>query len=85
MRSIPGAPLVCGYSRRSARIAASTMCAHANSCAIAAATSGKRFGSTMVGAAGQTMRTTAGMLSGSTNSTLRWSWLIWPDVRGVMG
>jgi hypothetical protein len=44
--------------------AASTMCARANSWATVAAVSGKRFGSTMVGAAGQTMRTTGGWLSG---------------------
>jgi hypothetical protein len=40
------------------------MCARANSWATVAAVSGKRFGSTMVGAAGQTMRTTGGWLSG---------------------
>jgi hypothetical protein len=44
-----------------------------------------RFGSVMVGCAGQMMRTMAGMPSGSTSSTLRWSWLTWPDANGVMG
>ena len=63
--------------------AARTMCARANSCAMAAATSGKRFGSTTVGALGQTMRTMAGMPSGSTNSILRRSWLT-RRARGVM-
>ena len=33
----------------------------------------------------QTMRTIAGMLSGSTSSTFRWSWLIWLLAKGVMG
>ncbi len=50
--------------------AASTMCALANSCAIAAAVSGKRLGSIIVGFGGQMMRTMAGMPSGSTSSTV---------------
>jgi len=33
---------------------ASTMCARANNCAMVAAVSGKRFGSMIVGAVGQT-------------------------------
>jgi hypothetical protein len=64
---------------------ASTTCARANSCAICAATSGKRLGSTPVGASGQTMRTAAGRPRGSTNSIFRWSWLIWAEAKGVMG
>jgi hypothetical protein len=60
------------------------MCARANSRAICAATSGNRFGSTTVGCGGQTMRTLAGIESGSTSSIVRSSWLIWLDARGVM-
>jgi hypothetical protein len=45
----------------------------------------ERFGSTIVGAVGQTIRTTAGMLSGSTSSTRRWSWLTSAEANGVMG
>jgi hypothetical protein len=48
--------------------AASTMCARANSVATAAAVSGKRFGSMIDGAVGQTIRTFAGIASGSTSS-----------------
>ena len=61
------------------------MCACANSGAIAAAMSGNRFGSTTVGGVGQTMRTMAGIAPGLRSSTLRWSWLIWLDAKGVMG
>ena len=46
------------------------MCARANSWAMVAAVSGKRPGSIRVGAAGQMMRTMAGMPSGSTSSMM---------------
>jgi hypothetical protein len=49
------------------------------------AVSGKRFGSITVGCGGQTIRTTAGIPSGSTSSTLRWSWLTSAEAKGVMG
>src|SRR5215207_10094949 len=65
--------------------AANTMCARANNWATAAATSGKRFGSTIVGCGGQTILTVAGMPWGSTNSIFSWSWLTWLLARGVMG
>jgi hypothetical protein len=41
-----------------------------------AAVSGNRLGSMIVGAFGQMMRTMAGMPSGSTSSTLSWSWFL---------
>jgi hypothetical protein len=63
----PWAVLVAAH-RPPAFRAARTMWARANSCAICAATSGKRFGSTTVGAAGQTMRTMAGIVAGSASS-----------------
>jgi hypothetical protein len=52
-----------------ALIAVSTIWALANSWATVAAVSGKRLGSITVGCGGQTMRTMAGMPSGSTSST----------------
>ena len=38
----------------------------------------------IVGLSGHTIRTMAGMPSGSTSSTLTWSWLIWADAQGVL-
>ena len=61
------------------------MCALANSCAMAAAPSGKRFGSMIVGCGGQVILTMGGMPLGSTSSTVNWSWLTSVDASGVMG
>jgi hypothetical protein len=58
------------------------MCARANNCATAAATSPKRFGSTIVGCGGHVILMIAGMSSGSTSSTVNRSWLIWAEARG---
>ena len=58
------------------------MCALANNWATVAATSGKRFGSTIVGCGGQTILTLGGMPLGSTNSIVRWSWLTSAEARG---
>jgi hypothetical protein len=46
---------------------------------------GTGSGSTTVVVAGQTIRTAADMLSGSTSSIFRWSWLIGAEAKGVMG
>jgi hypothetical protein len=45
---------------------------------------GETLGVTTVGCGGQTMRTIAGMESGSTSSIFSWWWLIWLDARAVM-